>query len=263
MTGEHELEATLIILSDNSQTVAQHIAVLTSVANYRLLAQVSQPIRDLYLDTPDKALQAKRIALRIRELRGKHWITLKGPSQPTEEGGVERLEIEALWSQDSLAKVVQELLGEGIEMPRQSTDFDLLHPVSSVASLGLKIIQHRETHRQVRNIVPMSAERKPVLAELAIDSVAYHFGDQEIRHHELEIEAKVRDGSTVLRSITESLISRYGPVLRRWDHGKLATGKAIEQLLRERALEELLDRHNHLKPVAYDTLDDYLKRRSN
>jgi inorganic triphosphatase YgiF len=219
-------------------------------------------MRDLYLDTPDKALQAKRIALRIRELRGKHWITLKGPSQPTEGGGVERLEIEAQWSQDALAKVVQELLGEGIEMPRRSTDFDLLHPVNIVASLGLKIIQDRETHRQVRNIVPMAAEHKPALAELGIDAVAYHFGDQEIRHHELEIEAKVRDGSTALRSITESLIRRYGPVLRRWDHSKLATGKAIEQLLIERAPAGLLDSRNYLKPVAYDTLDDYLKRGS-
>jgi inorganic triphosphatase YgiF len=63
MTGERELEATLIIRSDHPQTVAQHIAVLTSVANYRLLPQLSQPIRDLYLDTPDEALQAKRIAL--------------------------------------------------------------------------------------------------------------------------------------------------------------------------------------------------------
>jgi inorganic triphosphatase YgiF len=260
MTGQRELEATLIILSNHPQTVAQHIAVLTSVANYRLLPQLSQPIRDLYLDTPHEALQAKRIALRLRGLRGKHWITLKGPSQPAEGGGVERLEIESLWSQDSLAKVVQELLGEGIEMPRQSTDFDLLDPLNSVASLGLQIIQDRETHRQVRNIVPMSAERKPVLAELTIDAVTYHFGDQQIHHHELEIEAKVRDGSTVLRSVTESLISRYGPVLRRWDHGKLATGKGIEQLLREGALEGFLDRHNHLKPVAYDILDDDLKR---
>jgi inorganic triphosphatase YgiF len=107
MTGQLELEATLIILSDNPQTVTQHIAVLTSVANYHLLPKERQPIRDLYLDTPDKALQAKRVALRIREVRGKHWITLKGPSQPTEGGGVERLEIEALWSQDSLAKVVR------------------------------------------------------------------------------------------------------------------------------------------------------------
>ncbi len=166
--SHRECEATLIILSDDPQVVVQQIAVPTSVANYRLLPQGPQLIRDRYLDTPDKALQAKTLALRIRELQGHHWITLKGHSQPTVGGGVERL----------------------------------------------------------------------------------------------EIEARRRDGSAVLKTMTESLISMYGPVLRRWDYSKLATSKAIEQLLLDRALDGLLDNHNHLKPAAHDPIDAYLRRGS-
>jgi hypothetical protein len=99
-----------------------------------------------------------------------------------------------------------------------------------------------------------------VLAELAIDSVVYYFGGQEIHHHEVEVEAKERGSSSVIKTVAESLVAMYRPALRRWDHSKLATGKAIEQMLREGALEGLLDAHNNLKPVAYDKIDDYLKR---
>ena len=58
----------------------------------------------------------------------------------------------------------------------------------------------------------------------------------------------------------EMLVATYRPALREWDHSKLATGKAIEKMLREGALEELLDINNNLKPVAYERIDDYLER---
>ena len=144
-------------------------------------------------------------------------------------------------------------------MLQQRQDFDRVHPLEVMTSLGLEVIQDRETHRQVRNIVFVGEESRSALAELAIDSVVYHFGDQQICHHEVEIEAKVEDGSTALKTVIESLVAMYGSALRRWDHGKLATGKAIEKLLSEGALEGLLDINNNLKPVAYDRVDDYLK----
>jgi len=91
------------------------------------------------------------------------------------------------------------------------------------------------------------------------DSVIYHFSDQRICHYEVEIEAKAKDSSIVLKNVIESLVAMYEPVLRRWDHGKLVTGKVIEKLLSEGSLEELLDTNDHLKPDAYDTIEGYFK----
>jgi hypothetical protein len=256
--SQREIEAALIIWSKTPQVVARKIASMPSIANYRLLPQDSETIRDLYFDTPDRKLQTQKLALRVREIGATRWIALKGPSQPTDWGGVDRLEIEAPWSQDALTRVVKELTDRGFKMLLYDQDFDRTHPLVFMASSGLEVVQNRETHRQVRNVV--FRESGPVLAELAIDSVVYHFSDQEICLHEVEIEAKVRDGSTVLKTVIERLTAMYGPVLRRWDHSKLATGMAIEKLLSEGALIGLLDNDGNLTPIAYDKIDDYLTR---
>jgi inorganic triphosphatase YgiF len=253
-----EIEAALIIRSRNPQIVARKIAGLRSIADYRLLPQDSETIHDLYFDTPDRKLQTQKLALRLREIGTTRWITLKGPSQPTDWGGMERLEIEAPWSQDALTRVVKELTDRRINMLLHDQDFDRTHPLDVMTSSGLEVVQNRETHRQVRNVV--FRESGPVLAELAIDSVVYYFGDQEIRHHEVEIEAKVRDSSTVLKTVIERLTAMYRPVLRRWDHSKLATGMAIQKMLSEGALIGLLDNDGNLTPVAYDKIGAHLTR---
>jgi len=260
-SDSREIEASLIIWSENPQAVARQIAVLTSIANYRLLPHGSLTIHDVYFDTLDHALRTQELALRVREIGAAHWITLKGQSQPSDWGGVDRLEIEVPWSKDALTRVVQELVDRGIELLRQRQDFDDAHPLDVMASLGLEVVQDRESHRQVRNVVSAGGESGSVLAELAIDSVVYHFGGREICHHEVEIEAK-EGNLAVVRTVAENLVAMYRPALRRWGHSKLATGKAIEKMLSEGVLEGLLDINNNLKPVAYDKIDDYLKRSS-
>lgn len=254
-----EIEATLIIWSETPQVITEQIASLTSIKNYRLLPQDSKTINDSYFDTPDHALQTQKLALRIREIDGTYWITLKGPSRPVGRwGGVERLEIEAPWSPDALTRVVKELMDRGIKVLRHQ-EFDCARPLDVVSSLGLEVVQHRECQRKVRNIVHKGEESGPVLAELAIDSVAYHFNNHQVHHHEVEIEAKWDDGSTVIKTVIERLGKMCQRALRRWDYGKLATGKAIEKLLSEEALEGLLDNDKNLKPIAYGKVEDYLK----
>lgn len=219
-------------------------------------------IHDLYLDTPDRELQAQELALRIREIGARRWVTLKGQSQPTGWDSMERLEIEMRWSKDALARVVKELADRGIRVRQQRQDFDYAHPLDVMAALGLEAVQDRESCRQVRNIIPGGEEGPSILAELAIDSVVYHFSDQEIHHHEVEIEEKEGGSPALIKPVVEGLVAMYGPALRRWGHSKLAVGKALERMLREGALEGLLDTNNNLKPFAYDKIDDYLKRSS-
>jgi inorganic triphosphatase YgiF len=258
-SDSREVEAALVVWSENPQGVASQIADLTAIGSYRLLPQDPQLIHDLYLDTPDRALQTQQLALRVREIGTTRWVTLKGRSQPTGwEGGAERLEIELRWSKDALARVLAELVDRG-KVLQQRQDLDYAHPLEAMASLGLQVIQDRESYRRVRNILK-GGESDSVLAELAIDSVAYHFGGQEIRQHEVEIEAREGGSSAVIKLLVESLVAMYGPALRRWGHSKLATGRAIEKMLSEGLMEGLLDVNNNLKPVAYDRIDNYLKR---
>ncbi|MFQ6102203.1 MAG: CYTH domain-containing protein [Anaerolineae bacterium] len=253
-----ESEAALIIRSENPRAVARQVAGLTSIAGYRLLPRGSMAIHDVYFDTLNHALQTQELALRVREIGAAHWITLKGQSQPSSWGGVNRLEIEVPWSQNALTRVVKELVGRGIKMPQQRQDFDRTQPLEVMTSLGLEVIQERETHRQARDIVSAGEESR-LLAELAIDSVVYRFGDQQIHHHEVEIEVKAEGVFAAIDTVIETLVTICGPALRRWDHSKLTTGKAIEKMLGEGALQGLLDANSNLKPAAYDRIDDYLK----
>jgi inorganic triphosphatase YgiF len=255
-----EIEATLIIRSEKPEQVAGEIADLNSIEDYRLLPQDSIEIYDRYFDTSEHALQSQRLALRIREVDGVHLIALKGSSETIGWGSVERLEIEELWSRNGVTRVVKELRNRRVALPQPPGDLGRLHPVEVMTSLGLKMIQNRDTYRKIRNIVFLGKGNGPVLAELAIDSVEYNFWDQKIRHHEVEIEVKVEDGSTVIERVTKGLIEMYGTVLRRWKYSKLATGKALEKLLSDGALGGLVDINNNLKPAVYDKIDGLLSR---
>lgn len=258
-----ELEQTLIICSGHPQRVAKQIACLTSLANYQLLPKDSKTIHDFYLDTHEWALQNQKLALRIRESNMTHWITLKGPSRSIGwEGGEERLEIELLWSNGALTKILKELAARKVNLLSPGLDLNNIHPLDIMGRLGLTVVQDRELHRKIRNIIVVDGEGSSILAELAIDSVVYHFNDQSICHHEIEIETKAKGNFTVLKTVIGSLMAMYGPMLRKWCHSKLITGKVIEKLLDEGALDGLLDVNNNLMPRAYDKIDEYLKRNS-
>ncbi|MBW2056673.1 MAG: CYTH domain-containing protein [Deltaproteobacteria bacterium] len=260
-SSSEESEATFIIRSESPEAVAQQIARLTSIGGYRLVVRKSQEIHDLYLDTPGRMLEARDLALRIREIGGAHWLALKGRSRPSQWGGVTRLEIEGLWCEKSLARITGELTDRGIRLPRSRLGYDPLHPLDSMRGLGFRVIQDRETRRQLRDVIPAGNERSGRIAELAIDSVAYHFGDRVVRHHEVELEAKRENALTPLETVMEELTRRYSGKLQRWDYGKLATGKAIGALLDRRELEGLLDARGHLKPPAYDRIAALLQDR--
>ena len=259
--NEREIEATLIISSNNPKKEVLQIAGLKRIAKYQLIPLDSQMIHDYYFDTTDHALQSQKLAMRLREIGASRWITLKGRSKlDAQRISVERLEIEEELSKNAIGRIIKELMDRKINIQQQSNYFDYHHILDVFFNLGLEIIQDRKTLREVRNIVAMNEHSRQVLAVLAVDSVAYHFSGQEIYHHELEIEAKTEDGFKALKILTEKLIARYKSSLRIWEHSKLATGKAIEKLLSEGALEGLFDADNNLKPSAYNKIDHYIGR---
>jgi len=265
--SQSEMEATLIICSQDPEEVAQKIVALTEIKNYRLLPQKPKTIHDIYFDKHDPKsekgdfiLEAKKMALRVREIGATHLITLKGPSKKTDWGGIERPEMERLWCKDAVTSVLKETKHKKLKKLQLSEDFDRKQPRDVMIGLSLKVVQDRETLRQIRNVVALDDDDSPIFGEMAIDSVTYTFGKQKILHYEVELESKMRDGANVVKAVSENLVKMFEPALRRWDYGKLATGKAIEKLLDEGALEGLVDGKNKLKLSAYDKIDEYLKK---
>ena len=124
--------------------------------------------------------------------------------------------------------------------------------------LGLEVIQDRKTNRQVRHILPQDKSDTTVLAELAVDAVAFHFGKKVVRLHEIEIESKTKGRNAGLGILVKKLKSMYKPALKTWE-SKLATGNAIGELLVKGEIQELLTKDKSLKPAAYDKIDRYLR----
>lgn len=258
--GSLEAEIALVIAATDPRAVAEEIASLPGLADYRFVPHAPQPIRDRYLDTADRALAARHLALRIRTIGTVQWLTVKGPSAPTPWGGAERLELETPWSAETLSAALDALRRAGLALP-----FIPLHavtaPLETMRRLGLHVVQDRETHRRPRGVVREAEPAGPVLAELAVDAVVFRTDHREVRLYDVEIEAKAPDGPAAAQSVTHALASRYAEALRRWPYGKLATGDVIERLLAEGTLHGLLAPDGALTPAAYDALERVLVER--
>jgi uncharacterized protein YjbK len=231
---------------------------LSSIADYRLNPQLSRNIRDTYFDTFDGKLKGQLLGLRIREIDRLRLIAIKGPSKHKGWGALERLEIEESWSKEALIKIIVALSERGIKTSIPHQDFDMSSPLQCMRHLGYIVIQERETFRQIRNIVPSGETAGQELAEMAVDSVSYHFDQNTICHYEIEIESKSEKGLLAVKSVVEGLKSTFGPAIRNWDYGKLITGKAVEKLLKQYGAKELVDSDNNLKPLAYEKMKDFV-----
>jgi hypothetical protein len=253
-----EVEAKLVVLSENPGSIADQIADLSSIAFYRMVNPGSELICDLYFDTPGSALDTQGLALRVREAGDRCMLAIKGPSKMIGKSSLERLEIEKPWSYEALAEVVEEFIPGCIETLKHLPGLDHYDPPGTMEALGLVVIQNRETWRRTRSIV-MDKEGGPAIAELAVDSVVYHIMDHDLRHHEVEVEASPGGGFTVVEEIAEYLIQMYGAVLKRWNHDKLVTGRAIEELMLKGELEGMLDGGQNLKPSAYERINECLR----
>ena len=255
LRGSSEVEAVLIIKGD-VDAVLKELAGLRSILNYRLEPGQSKTIHDRYFDTIDRRLRKRGANLRIREMDGSLFISVKSHTRRTLRGATARREIEVPWSKQNLLSLIKDLeLEADLALPeRQFSDAD---PLAAMEATGLQLVQDRETRREVRNV---SSVRKPdlVLAELAIDRVTYHIGNHNISIFEVEVEEKAKGSSSVISDVTKALLQAYQPSLQKWSHGKFVTGLAIQRLLETEPADNLLDQ-DRLKPEALGTIDRALR----
>ena len=255
LRGTSEVEAVLIIKGD-VDAVLKELAGLRSILNYRLEPGQSKIIHDRYFDTIDRRLRKRGANLRIREMDGSLFISVKSHTRRTLRGATARREIEVPWSKQNLLSLIKDLeLEADLALPeRQFSDAD---PLAAMEATGLQLVQDRETRREVRDV---SSVRKPdlVLAELAIDRVTYHIGNHNISIFEVEVEEKAKGSSSVISDLTKALLQAYQPSLQKWSHGKFVTGLAIQRLLETEPADNLLDQ-DRLKPEALGTIDRALR----
>jgi adenylate cyclase class IV len=256
-----EVEGVLLVAADDQEAVGRRLARLEQVDRFRLRHRPAQRIRDTYLDSGDGALAAARVAFRVRELDGRPLLTLKADA--VRSGlAAERLELEAPWSAAALGMVLEELRRRGIRLPDPPEGAGAGEPLADLGGLGLRPTQIRETTRTPRDVLEHDGQETPPVAELTLDDVGYRVPAGTARLLEVEVEAKGQGGMEAVEALLEALAEAFPDELRPWPYGKLATGRAVEELLAAGRLQGLLDGQDRIRPAAHERLLEFLEAAS-
>jgi inorganic triphosphatase YgiF len=241
-----------LIIKDNSDHIRKELAGIRRIMSYDLTPKPSQFIYDTYYDTGEKLLRGRKTTLRIRKIDGALLVSTKSDIRRIARNIIRRREIERPWSYDSIRLVATTLK---LKTPTVSVSQFQSVPVSNtLATMGLEVIQERRTQREARNIV--ASRRTPVstLAEFAIDHVTYTFGKITVELSEIEIEAKAPRSLSPVREVADTLVSKYGPYVQQWFHGKFVTGLAIQSLVKTKALQSYM-LNGELAPGAFELIE--------
>jgi triphosphatase len=176
---------------------------------YRLEPLTEEEHHDEVLDTPTRALTARRQALRLRRSGGRIIVTYKGPDSVS--GGLhEREEIEAAFTDGTLPGNYQEWSPEIRERVEPTVGNAELAPLVKMDVL-------RRTWSILRD--------RQIIAELALDNGQIHANNRTMPVHELEIELKgtgTRDDLTALDQIVSRKLA-----LQPESRSKLERGLAL------------------------------------
>jgi hypothetical protein len=253
-----ESEITLLIVSDDPDRVRASLIAMDRICDYPLVPADPLIIEDVYLDTAVRDLARQSWVLRVRREDRNTLFALKGPARRTEWGGIQRIEIEEPWSSDAPARIMDHLASCGTRIALPPVAAGNVSAVEALERCGFVILQRRQTRRDRRIILdPGKCDR---VAELVLDRVRYRFSMQEIRHMEIEIEAKDPSGVSLARAAADCLLEIFGQEVRPWDYGKTATGRILETLLDKGELQRLVRPDNYLMPIVYALIESRIKR---
>jgi inorganic triphosphatase YgiF len=259
--GPHEFESTLIVWSDRSAATARRLSTVREIDRYKLTPEPDQYIEDLYLDTADGQLSAKRLSLRIRRLNDEPRLTLKGPSRG-KGPGTSRLEIERPWSISAARSMLKLLRDLDVTLDsRAAATATWAGPEEFAARVGLVELQRRSTLRQPRSVRRLDSDNNP-LAEYAVDTVTYRLRRRRLRLCEIEIEAKRASGRKAVARLHDALLREYPITLRHWRHSKLALGIALQELETEGRLARWIKTGGWLSRRGLEQVSKELERSS-
>ena len=245
-----EIEYKLLV-TDDAIAVFDRLSRLDQLAGCALGTAELRHIHDYYFDTHDKQLGKAGIALRLREQNGDYLLIIKANEQVSDNGLTQRYEWEQPWHADAYENMFVELTNIGVSI--KPVVFSEADDLALMKQTGFEIIQDRETRRIVRAVTCSRASNE---MELALDRTRYQVGDSHadtIDHFEIELEI-CRDDMAHAQAVIDILCNDY-PDLVPWQHNKLITGLALQQLPK---LHELTQGHSLTKD-GYRHLHEYIE----
>jgi hypothetical protein len=112
------------------------------------------------------------------------------------------------------------------------------------------------------DVVALIEPEKGIIAEIALDKVNYLIGGSRILHYEIEVEAKAPSAVEHIIHLTNFFRKTYGNKIIPWDHNKLLTGFAMEQLYFQGKLSIPPGETLSMSRDSYDAVNVFLKHAS-
>lgn len=161
---------------------------------------------NVYFDTPDFRLRARRFGLRLRQLGSRRVVTLKGETQ-ARDGLHQRAEWEMpVEGDDPLQWPAGEVRDRAFALAGDAP----LQPILSIQTTRRHVYAWRGSRR---------------VAEIALDDGVIHAGGREQTFRELEVELLAGGERADLEALGSLLRQRFG--LQPDDRSKLARGMAL------------------------------------
>jgi len=251
-----EIETTLVVLGAEPQNLMEELSAHKAIGPYHLTSKGMKVFTDTYYDTVERSLSGSGIALRTRDAAGSVIFCIKQGEHMQDTGAVAREELELPWSRqclDHAGRIIQDPPTSPIKIPS-----DMDSPMQCLARLGFFPIQSRKTQRRLSDV--SNALRKGTIAELALDEVSYNISGCSILHYEIEVEAASPCFENHIVRLTDLLKTSYPEILIPWDHNKLITGIAMEELMKDGRIAYVPGGLTRLSRSSYDAIDAFLKK---
>ena len=222
-----EIEATLVVLWQDPESVFGMIAGLSSIGTYRLEGAGTVTVEDTYYDTPSMSLMRSGAAVRIRRMGDLVLFCAKQDERTDASGAATRHEWESAWSRRCIPLITAAAAENAAEV---SVDFCEDAPGRTLEQAGLRPIQTRVTVRRKIRAREGSSPEDRVVALVCLDTVSYEMPGGTFIHREIEVEASEAPDAGHVHVITRLLQEYLGDAVKPWPHNKLITGFALQFL---------------------------------
>lgn len=242
------------VVGADPEAILDRIAGTPSLAGLAVRSAGTVDIEDAVFDRADGALAAAKLTLRLRiKDAGTPLVTIKGPTQRTDDGATRRPELEEPFSKDSLARALQFLADLGGPAPPAAETLGSLpdSAVEALEQLGFAPVHRRRNRRRLAYLLAAEGHE---LVELALDAVTYRAGGRDVLHHEVEAEL-VAGAEDEVAGAVEALRRVGGDELVPWPHSKTQIGKAIDRAAARGDLGAWLADSGQLTEAAYRAID--------
>jgi hypothetical protein len=251
--AKYDPDLVVVIAAEDPGRIMEAIDGLSHLANLGFEDIQRQTVHGESLDTLDLALRRNQLELHVVRVESHERIRLI--STPTDGGAENLVELPSPAQPQAFAALLERLQGYGMRATLSAVPTPAgVDARESLKRQGFLTLLSFDIQRTVKGVVSFNERGHRIKTYVALNRVTYHLIGRDLVHRELAFRYRTPDAPFAVETIVRMLRDlNLGP-LREWKHSRVATGRAIQALWEEHALQDVI-RDGDLQPQAYDRIE--------